>query len=84
MRVQILPVADHVFPIAALPDIALALAALRLFGRIEPPRETGFQEADARREVVIRLGQPPDKVRVLGQDDGGDGFKGMRLADIRP
>ena len=84
MRVEVLRVTDHMLPEAAPPDIALSLSADGFFRRAKSSGEAGFQQADSRGEVIVAIRKAPDKMRVLGQDNGGNCLKRMAPGDVRP
>ena len=73
-RLQVSFVADEMFPEAALPDAAFAVAAA-LGGIIRPRygfREVQLYEAPACREIGVAFWQAPDAMEMVWQDADGD------------
>ena len=89
MPSEIAFIAQRVLPIAPLPDAALALAAaacgnsLTSWQRMRKPR---FDQSPARREIGVPLGQTPDRMQMIGQDDNcldAERMIGLRFAKRR-
>ena len=88
MRAEIALVRDGAFPIAPRPDRPLALGGTRsgavaIVRRGNRPRERRFDEADAGRIVTVALGQRPEEMQMIRQDDLGlDDERSLRI-DVR-
>lgn len=78
-------VAQRVFPIATLPQAALAFTGTAggdpLAGG-QAVREYCFDEAPAQRKIGIAFGQSPNGVQVVGQNDDRLQIEGMAAAYI--
>lgn len=72
---QILIVLDGVFPISFLPDISFAFPAFMFQGHWQPACETGLQQSNARRKIVVTGRQAPNEMHVVRQDDRRNCFK---------
>ncbi|MDB5327516.1 MAG: hypothetical protein JWM57_3085 [Phycisphaerales bacterium] len=79
VQIQIVLIANRVFPEPALPDIAFppTCARRRRVGTAhhlrpgERPREQRFEPADAGGEIRIAVGKFPQQVQVIRQHDRG-------------
>ncbi len=82
---EILVVANQVFPVSALPHTALApvYAAHRpSFTDRDGTRKPRLDQSPARRVVRVAGRQGPDEVQVFGQDDHRIDFEGMLALDL--
>jgi len=70
MPPPIVLVPDEMLPIARLPDGSMLV--------LEPARYVMLEKAPARREIAIRLRQPPKAMNVVRQEDEGVPLKRMR------
>ena len=77
---QIAFVADHVFPIAALPDAAFAFSPPEgrdAFVHSETTRKRSFDEHPTRSKIVALFGQCLNRMQMIRQDDPSDDLEWM-------
>lgn len=63
---------NQVLPVASLPDRAFALVLATCVDRFGPGHLAGkvlFDQEPAVSKVIVMVGQGPDVVQVIGQDD---------------
>jgi hypothetical protein len=80
---EVVLVAQRVLPISPLPNPALAsggAAGRDPFGSGQIMRKAAFDQARARGEIRIAIGQGPDRVQVIREDHGGFDREGMPSA----
>lgn len=71
---------NQVFPVAALPDSALAAGALscrQYLGLWQTPGKRKFDDFPAQGEIGVPIRERPDAMHVVGQNDPGVDVEGM-------
>jgi hypothetical protein len=80
MAPHVVPVAQRVLPMSPLPNPALAFgdaAGRDPLAAGQTMRKGTLDQASPQREIRIALGQSPDHVQVVGQDDSSFEGEGM-------
>jgi len=85
MPLQVVSVANGVFPEPALPDATLAIASTTNDHTIgaQARGEAGLDQPPTHRVAIIAFWKSPDAVQVIGKDHDSVGTKGMPLAHQR-
>ncbi len=82
VRGEVVFIADGMFPIARLPDLAFAFATVGFQVWRQTSGEASFQKSQSVYEIEVVLGQGPEHMHMIGQNADSDGFDRMIVRHV--